>query len=174
MSSFIDDVAIEVESKSAELNCKLLNEIVQKVFQWADRNAVKFDDEKSELIHFESFNKSSVDTIKLSNNTILKSKLNVKWLGIYMDRKLKFKKHVQNRVAFASRVLHLINRLQNSEWGLKSNAKQQIYQTCISSMSDYDAEIWYNWSTRSSPVRDIDYESVSIRSKSKVKRLQKR
>ena len=26
--SFIDDVAIEVESKSAEQNCKLLNEIV--------------------------------------------------------------------------------------------------------------------------------------------------
>ena len=33
MSSFIDDVAIEVELKSAEQNCKLLNEIVQKVFQ---------------------------------------------------------------------------------------------------------------------------------------------
>ena len=33
MSSFIDDVAIEIESKSVEQNCKLLNEIVQKVFQ---------------------------------------------------------------------------------------------------------------------------------------------
>ena len=32
MSSFIDDVAIEVESKNAKENCKLLVEIVQKVF----------------------------------------------------------------------------------------------------------------------------------------------
>ena len=32
MSSFIDDVAIEIESKSAKENCKLLTEIVQKVF----------------------------------------------------------------------------------------------------------------------------------------------
>ena len=32
MSSFIDNVAIEVESKSAKKNCKLLIEIVQKVF----------------------------------------------------------------------------------------------------------------------------------------------
>ena len=39
-----------------------------------------------------------------------------------MDRKLNFKKHVQNRIASANRVLHSINRLQNSEWGLKSNA----------------------------------------------------
>ena len=78
MSSFIDDVAIEVESKSAKENCKLLTEIVQKVFSWADRNAVKFDDEKFELIHFESSNNSSIDTVKLSNNTVLKSKMNVK------------------------------------------------------------------------------------------------
>ena len=54
MSSFIDDVAIEIEFKSTKENCKLLTEIVEKVFSWADRNAVKFDDEKSELIHIES------------------------------------------------------------------------------------------------------------------------
>ena len=34
------------------------------------------------------------DTVKLSSNTILKSKSNVKWLEIYMNRKLNFKKHV--------------------------------------------------------------------------------
>ena len=32
MSSFIDNVAIEIESKSAKENCKLLIEIVQKLF----------------------------------------------------------------------------------------------------------------------------------------------
>ena len=61
-----------------------------------------------------------------------------------MNRKLNFKKHVQNRITSTKRVLHSIDRLQNSKWGLKSNAKRQIYQTCISSISDYDAEIWYN------------------------------
>ena len=91
MSDFIDDVAIEVESKSANKNCKLLIEIVQKVFSWADRNAVKFDDEKFELIHFESSNTSSTDTVKLSNNTILKLKLDLKLLEYYMNRKLRFK-----------------------------------------------------------------------------------
>ena len=144
MSSFIDDVAIEVVSKSAKQNSKLFTEIVQKVFLWADRNAVKFDDEKSELIHFELSNSSSNETIKLSNNTILKSKIDVKWLELYMNRKLNFKKHVQNRIASTNRVLHSINRLQNSKWSLKSNAERQIYQTCITSISDYDAEIWYN------------------------------
>ena len=89
-------------------------------------------------------NTSSTDTVKLSNNTILKTKLDVKWLEIYMNRKLNFKKHIQNRIAAANRVLHSINRLQTSEWNLKSKARRQIYQTCISSISNYDAKIWYN------------------------------
>ena len=58
-----------------------------------------------------------------------------------MNRKLNFKKHVQNRITSIKRILHSIDRLQNSKRDLKSNAKRQIYQTCISSISDYDAEI---------------------------------
>ena len=115
MSDFIDNVAIEVESKSAKENYQLLIEIVQNVFSWADRNAVKFDDSKSELIYFKSSNTSSTDTVKLSHNTILTSKLDVKWLEIYMNRKLNFKKHVQNRSASTNHVLQSINRLQNSK-----------------------------------------------------------
>ena len=68
--------------KAQKRNCKLLIEIVQKVFLWVDRNTVKLDDKKFELIHFKSSNTSSTDTMKLSNSTILKSKLDVKWLEI--------------------------------------------------------------------------------------------
>ena len=64
------------------------------MFSWTDRSAVNFDDEKSKLIHFESSNSSPNDTIKLSNTTILKSKIDVKWLEFYINRKLSFKKHV--------------------------------------------------------------------------------
>ena len=59
-----------------------------------DRNVVRFDDEKSELIHFESSNTSSTNIVELLNNTILKSKLDGKWLEIYMNKKLNLKKHV--------------------------------------------------------------------------------
>ena len=144
MPSFIDNVAIEVKSKSVKQNSKSLTKIVQKVFSWANQNAVKFDDEKSELIHFELSNSSLNNTIKLSNNTILKSKIDVKWLEIYMNRKLNFKKHVQNRITSTNGVLHSVNWLQNSKRDLKSNTRRQIYQTCITSISDYDAKIGYN------------------------------
>ena len=86
----------------------------------------------------------STDSITLSNGIILKPQNMVKWLGIWIDQKLTFKTHVDKRVALATRVLHSIDRLQNSEWGLTAMATRQLYQTCITAISDYGSEIWWN------------------------------
>ena len=55
-----------------------------------------------------------------------------------------FKIHVEKRLTSAIRVFHSISRLQNSEWGLASMATRQQYQTCITAISDYGSEIWWN------------------------------
>ena len=128
MSSFIDDVAIEIKFKNAKENCKLLTEIVEKVFSWTNRNAIKFDDEKSELIHFESSNNSSIDTVKLSNNTILKSKINVKWLKIYMNRKLNFKKRDYSYISLWLAIFsHMIIRILFSYVIKKASEDSALY-----------------------------------------------
>ncbi len=85
----------------------------------------------------------SSNTIILSNKTTLKSQKGVKWLEIHIDRKLNFKEHVNKRVANATRALHSISRLQNTEWRLSSMTSRQLYMTCIRAISDYDSEIWW-------------------------------
>ena len=39
--------------------------------------------------------------------------------------------------------MHFINRLTNSERGLSVKAAKTLYQSCITSISDYGAEIWW-------------------------------
>jgi len=60
LSSYIDDVAISVEGKTAKENSKELKLVTKTAFQWAEDNAVTFDDSKSELIHFQRGNKSHI------------------------------------------------------------------------------------------------------------------
>jgi ribonuclease HI len=95
------------------------------------------------MIHFELKKEMSSNTIILSNETTLKSQKSVKWLKIQIDKKLKFKKHVNKKVANATRALHSISRLQNTEWELSSMTSRQLYMTCINAISDYDSEIWW-------------------------------
>ena len=136
-AEYIDDVAITVEGKTAEENSQTLMKITKTTFQWADENAVTFDDSKSELIYFQKGNSAATATVTLSDNTIIQPFETVHWLGVWFDRKLSFRTHVQKKIASATRTLHLLHRLMNSEWGLLTTAGQQLYLACITSISDY-------------------------------------
>ena len=50
--SYIDDVACLVVGESEEENCQHLKSVARMAFEWGDRNAVAFDNPKTELIHF--------------------------------------------------------------------------------------------------------------------------
>ena len=125
--SYIDDVALYTSGKSATENSELLQEVTKTVFAWAEENAVQFNNSKSELIHFCKDRKEQTAEITLSNKTVIKSVSQVKWLGIWLDRKLTFKAHVQKKVSAAIRVLFVIHRLMNSEWRLSAQAEKQLY-----------------------------------------------
>jgi hypothetical protein len=129
-------------SKKIEINCERLNQAISKAFDWARENVIKFDDSKSEMIHFELKKEMSSNSITLSNETTLRSQKSVKWLEIYIDRKLNFKEHVSKRIANATKALYSINHLQNTEWELSSMTSRQLYMICTSAISDYDSEIW--------------------------------
>ena len=78
-------MAIYVESRTIAQNVKVLEKLIEVAFEWADQNAVQFDDSKSELIHFHKSPKVSTTTVTLPNRTVLHPKEVVRWLGIWLD-----------------------------------------------------------------------------------------
>ena len=96
------------------------------------------------MIYFESKKIMSINSIILSNETILKFQNMIKWLNVWIDQKLIFKIHIEKRLISAIKIVHLISRLQNFEWGLTFMITRQLYQTCITAISNYNSEIWWN------------------------------
>jgi len=133
-----------VKGKNIDKNVKTLENAAKIAFTWAKKNAVQFDDSKSELIHFESHKTTLNQMIILLNNTIIKSKTCVQWLKVWLNRKLNFKVHVQIKIVTVIRTLHSLFKLMNSEWELNVKSEKQLYLTCVTSISDYDVEIWWN------------------------------
>ena len=78
-------MAIYVESRTIAQNVKVLEKLIEVAFEWADQNAVQFDDSKSELIHFHKSRKTSTTIVTLPNRTVLHPKEVVRWLGIWLD-----------------------------------------------------------------------------------------
>ncbi len=142
--SYIHDVMLYIEERNIDKNVKMLKNAAKITFTWAENNAVQFDDSKSELIHFESYKTTLNQMIILLNNMIIKSKTCVRWLKVWLNRKLNFKVHVQTKIMTVTRTLHSLFKLMNSEWELNVKSEKQLYLICITSISDYDVEIWWN------------------------------
>ena len=138
--SYIDDVALYVKEKNIDKNVKTLENAAKIAFTWAKKNAMQFNDSKSELIHFESHKMTFNQMIILLNNTIIKSKTCVRWLEVWLNRKLNFKVHVQMKIVTVTRTLHSLFKLMNSEWELNVKSEKQLYLACVTSImtSKYD------------------------------------
>src|SRR6266536_2723848 len=140
---YIDDIGLVASSESIERNCKILKESAIRIFEKGAENLIQFDPEKTELIHFHS--KRNIDenvNIYFSERYLVKTKPTVKWLGIWLDSKLNFKKHMEKKVTQATRIFHQIKKLSNTERGLSFQAIKQLYIACITSITDYGVPIW--------------------------------
>jgi len=145
--SYIDDICLLVVGDSPQQNCALLEEEVTTCFNWGKDNAVAFDDPKSELMHFYNARKEINDpyvNIVLPNGTLIEPSGVQRWLGFWLDRKLTWKHHIRTRTTSAIKVFMALSRLGNTERGLSQSALRQLYQSCITTVADFGAEVWWN------------------------------
>jgi hypothetical protein len=86
-------------------------------FQWAQDNAVAFDDAKSELLHFDWACQDTIDDdikVRLPNGMVVAPSMQegktdiVRWIGMYLDRKLNFKPDVYNKVAAVQKTFNAL------------------------------------------------------------------
>src|SRR3978361_578185 len=120
--SYIDDICLLIQGKSALSNARKLEEAVATCFNWGKANAVAFDDPKSELMHYTNSRKpdNSEEThVTLPNGTIITPSHVQRWLGIWLDRKLSWKEHIKRKSTSAMRDFMSISRLANTEKGLR-------------------------------------------------------
>ena len=85
--SYIDDVALYMKKKNINKNLKTLKNAAKIAFTWAKKNAMQFNDSKSELIHFKSHKTILNQMIILLNNMIIKSKTCVQWLEVWNQQR---------------------------------------------------------------------------------------
>jgi hypothetical protein len=151
--SYIDDVALITHGHTREGNARALEAAAKTAFDWAQNNPVAFDDSKSEMLHFHwaRIDTHTEDTdIRLPNGTRVTPGTQggwrdvVRWIGIFFDRKLSFKHHVQVRLTATSRSFNTLHSLVRHETGLSPSATRTLYRACILSRSDFGAEIWWS------------------------------
>ncbi|RAL62911.1 hypothetical protein DID88_004752 [Monilinia fructigena] len=67
----------------------------------------------------------------------------LRWLGVWINRKLSFKRHVTERTTKAMKLARHIKGLAGVKFGPPAASLRKAVVTCVQSSALYGSEVWY-------------------------------
>jgi hypothetical protein len=145
---YADDTAIYAHSHHAEVANKQVQLHLNRILTYFDKWKIKLNETKTETILFRrKFTKVKIFTLLTINNHKINTTNSVKYLGMHLDQRLNFHKHVHEtlkKTIYASKNLYSL-LAKNSQ--LTQKNKRLIYLTLIRPIITYAAPAWCSAST---------------------------
>ena len=146
---YADDICQLVASPSLEENCTVLQHCTEELRQWGAREGLTFDFNKTELQHFTRGTKHTNPTCSIhtpqGSHTVTPPPAGnaTRWLGIWFDRRLNFRKHCRTLAAKAKQAAAGVRSLANTVRGTRAHLLRQATVACVISVLCYGAEAWW-------------------------------
>ena len=138
-TAFADDTAIVVGAESeGELQAKV-SAAMNAVAEWARTAEIRVNEDKTEII---SIGRSTVKRLRIGADEI-ELKRNLKYLGIIIDDRLKWREHIDYLAAKTERLLLRVISTCWSRGILKVKDKLRLYKQVFLPMMIYGHEIWF-------------------------------
>ena len=141
ISVFADDISILI-TKNTWFGVKVTaNNVLHEIQLWANKNALKFNPDKSVYIQYSR--QRSVEEIHLKMNNVKLKRVNqVKFLGVIFTEKLTWKSHITYVVNKAIKNLFALGAIVNRNWGLGGKYLRILYLGAIEPMILYSCAVW--------------------------------
>ena len=117
-------------------NLEEVKQTLRRVKKWLYENYMLLNSGKC---HFTCIGKNTENETYFLNNTQMKNRSEEKILGITIDNKLKFKKHVKSLCKKTSQIIWALSRLTNY---LKDSEKKLTFNAIIKSQFSYCPLVW--------------------------------
>jgi hypothetical protein len=144
--SFVDDIGLVVSCEGLEQGTEQREQIARDARRWGSDNKVEFEVSKTEVLIFSRRRKvlqaAKKTVISIGEQTFAINQEATKWLGFWLDSKLTFKTHFENRMASAKGALQRVASLSRGNGGLSINLMRRVVIAAVTSVALYGSEIW--------------------------------
>ena len=113
-SLYVDDFLICYRSKHIHVIERHLQQCLNKLYDWADKNGFKFSSAKTVCIHFCKLRKQHPDPCLFLNGASIPVVDEATFLGIIFDNKLSFLPHIRQLKNKCTKALNLLRVLANT------------------------------------------------------------
>ncbi|KID83219.1 reverse transcriptase [Metarhizium guizhouense ARSEF 977] len=139
---YADDTAILCTGPSLEETSRTASEYLQELVNWGAANGISFDPKKTEVMHFSPRRRETEPPVR-HGDVEKQPEAAMRWLGLWLDRKLTFKTHVETWTAKAQAVSHHLRSLGNTRRGALPSAVQRAVRACVEPILLFGVEAWY-------------------------------
>jgi hypothetical protein len=99
-----------------------------KIMDWASKNKLKFNEDKSKVMLMSRRRKRERKEIEIYvNNKIIKQVNSTKYLGNIFDSKIIFREHIKYIEEKCTKLIFSLSRSAKISWGLKHEALKTTY-----------------------------------------------
>ncbi|RZC33767.1 RVT 1 domain containing protein [Asbolus verrucosus] len=143
LALYADDTAIYAHSFNAQVASSQTQIHVNKIEKYFNKWKMKINEHKTEQIVFtrKFTNNKILNKLRINGNKVDTSK-SVKYLGITLDSRLNFKKHINNVIIKANIALKTIYALMSKNSKMNKRNKITLYKTMIRPVMTYACPAW--------------------------------
>jgi hypothetical protein len=122
----------------AESNYEGTQRIVDRAIQWEKGSGATFESDKTSFIHFTRTSTRSSETPVQIKDQLVPIKSKVKLLGLTMDPKLRFHRHLANVAAKSFNAALAPKRLKQ----LSPKTARKLFEATVAPEMDYTSNTW--------------------------------
>ncbi|MCF6239054.1 MAG: hypothetical protein L3J79_09665 [Candidatus Marinimicrobia bacterium] len=145
---FADDAGLLVSGPVLEVLPDVAQKAVDKAVSWGHRNGLTFGAEKTIAVLFTSKRKVTLPKNLRIDGVTVKYSSSVKYLGIELDSKLNFSKHILTKINKAKALMFKIRSAMGQLWGPKPCIARWAYTGIIRPMLTYGCLVWSSQAPR--------------------------
>ncbi|XP_055715172.1 uncharacterized protein LOC129809388 [Phlebotomus papatasi] len=140
---YADDIAIVISGIDYSTVCNRMQQAYRIVEEWCNRSGLGVNPEKTNLVLFTNRRKVKIDRVPIlyGKETIIRDR--VKYLGVILDKKLKWNFHLEEKVNTALRSLWQCRRMIGKTWGLSPKVMHFIYTQVVRPVIGFASVVWW-------------------------------
>jgi len=139
VTAYADDIALTVKGPDPNTLVDLLQHALNQVLSWASGNGLVFNPDKTQAVLFGRG--QAAKNLKM-NGKYVKYTDTLTYLGINLQKNLKWSVHINEKVKKAKALWHTARRLVGKHWGLDNEKIMWIHNIIVKPMVTYGALVW--------------------------------
>lgn len=134
---FADDLVIYMTGSNAKKIEKNLQNTLNQLSKWSEKNGLQFAPDKMTMMQFSRLRRQE-QRVKLTlNGAVISYSENKKFLGIHFDKRLTWKKHIQETYNSTIKQTNILKILANRNWGANEDSLLSVYKSIVRSRLEY-------------------------------------